>query len=365
MENVKTTQITTLIGVLTCSLLSGRTPLHAQPTPANAPSTSSPKTSAPAASSLIIVEGGDDKPWNQGVPVATRQAARDIFLEGNKLFNIPLFTQAAEKYIAATAKWKHPAFYFNLAIAQLNLGQEVEAHENLKRATQQGAEPLGTEHYQEAQKLLQGLEQQLGQLRITCPTPGAEITMDGETIFTGPGSYEGWVKASAHEITAKKPTFVPQARRVSVSSGKLAVFDLQLRKLVEGRPWATWKPWAVVGVGAAIAAISGGVHAFSSRNFNAYDKAFLDLPCANSGGCTDQQIRPDLNAQLSRAKQEQKIAIGGYIAGGAIAAAGAVLLYLNRPHLLEQGTADSPSINVAVVPTISVDMLGVLVTVSH
>ena len=86
---------------------------------------------SPAAS--IILEG-DNAPWNRSVPVSDREAARDLFLEGNRLFKIPLFTKAAEKYVAAIEKWKHPAFYFNLALAQLNLGQEVEAHENLKQA---------------------------------------------------------------------------------------------------------------------------------------------------------------------------------------------------------------------------------------
>ena len=48
-----------------------------------------------------------------------------VFLEGNRLFKIPLFTRAAEKYIAAIEKWTHPALYFNLALTQLNLGQDL------------------------------------------------------------------------------------------------------------------------------------------------------------------------------------------------------------------------------------------------
>ena len=48
----------------------------------------------------ISIEG-EDKPWNHGVPIATRQAARELFLEGNRLFYIPLYTRAAEKYLAA------------------------------------------------------------------------------------------------------------------------------------------------------------------------------------------------------------------------------------------------------------------------
>src|ERR1700759_1819754 len=365
----------TFLGVLACGLVFGRTPLRAQQAPPNPPATnppiaipptsSVPPTRPPPTNSPIAVEGGDDKAWNRGVSVATRQAARDLFLEGNRLFNIPLFAQAADKYTAALARWKHPAFYFNLAIAQLNLSQEVEAHESLKLAMTYGAEPLGAEQFQEAQKQIQDLEHQLGRIRIACRSPGAEVTMDGAPLFTGPSSYDGWVKATNHEITAKKPTFIPQAKRVVVSPGKLATVDLRLRKLVEDRPWAVWKPWAIVSAGVALIAAGGGVHALSARKFNDYDNKFLDLQCANSGGCMENTIRPTLSAELSRARLEQKIAVSGYIAGGSLLAAGAVLLYLNRPHPVEQDAVDSPARGVAIAPNVSTNMLGLQVIVSH
>jgi hypothetical protein len=68
---------------------------------------------------------------------------------------------------------------------------------------------------------------------------------------------------------------------------------------------------------------------------------------------------------LSRARLEQKIAVGGYIAGGAALAAGVVLVYLNRPHLTEHEGTDPHATGIAVFPMVSADMLGALVTVSH
>ncbi|HEY0479980.1 MAG TPA: PEGA domain-containing protein [Kofleriaceae bacterium] len=314
-----------------------------------------------------VIAGAENAAWNRGVPAETRQAARDLFLEGNRLFKIPLFTQAADKYIAAIAKWKHPAFYFNLAVTQLNLGQQLEAHQNLQEALKHGAPPLGEDRYAEAQKQLKEVEAKLGRIRVSCPTSGAEVTLDGDRLFTGPGSREEWVKASTHQVTAKKPEYETQARQVTVAAGKLAPIELSLRKLIEDRPWATWKPWAVVGTGVAVAAASGVLHGFSARNFGRYDDGFLKLGCANTG-CTEQQIH-DMNSQLptllDRARLEQKIAVGGYIAGGSLIAIGAVLVYLNRPHLMEQGSASSPSGGVAIVPTVSTDAVGVLVTVRH
>jgi hypothetical protein len=84
-----------------------------------------------------------------------------------------------------------------------------------------------------------------------------------------------------------------------------------------------------------------------------------------SPGCTKANIPSDLNAQLSLATRQQQVAVGSYIAGGSVIAAGVVLLYLNRPRLVEQGATSSLARSVAVVPTVSVDMLGVLVSVSH
>ena len=206
-----------------------------------------------------------------------------------RVSRVPLFAQAAEKYTTALSQWKHPGFYFNLALAQLNLGQEIEARENLEKALQHGEEPLGAEEFKEAQKQLQEVERQLGRIHISCQTPGAEVTMDGVTLFTGPGSYQGWAKAKTHELTAKKQGYLSEARRVTVSFGQLQDIELKLVTLSEAedtsRRWATWKPWSVVAAGSAVAAAGGVLHALAFRNFNAYDKSFSGLECAKSIGC--------------------------------------------------------------------------------
>jgi hypothetical protein len=322
---------------------------------------------------MPTVAGDDDKPWNRGVPAERRNAARDLFLEGNRLFKIPLFARAAEKYTAALRQWKHPAFYFNLALAQLNLGQDLEAHDSLEQALRYGEEPLGTLQFQEAKKQIQEVERQLGRIHVTCQTQGAEITLDGAPLFIGPGSYEGWVTAQPHEITAKKSGYLSEAKRITVSPGKLEHLPLKLITLNEAsdasRRWAGWKPWAVVATGAAVAAAGGAFHALAARNFKDYDDQFLQLDCGMGPGefpgCTKDEIPQGLNDQLNRARRQQQVAIGSYVAGGSVIAAGIVLLYLNRPRLVEQEATSSPARSVAIVPTVSADTLGVLVSVSH
>lgn len=309
--------------------------------------------------------GSDAMPWNRGVSEQTRAEARALFLEGNRLFKIPLFSQAVERYGAAIDKWKHPAFYFNLAIAEINLAQYLEAREHLEQALKYGAAPLRADRYAEAQKQLIEVEKHLGRLRVRSPTRDAEITVDGATLYAGPGDRVIWVTPRAHEITGKKSEYATQSRRVTVSAGGYETVDLSLRKLVEDRPWARWKPWAVVISGAVIAGASGGLHVMSGREFSRYDDGFLKLSCA-AMGCTQQQIdmgNPKLSGELDRARLEQKIAVGGYIAGGALIAAGVALVYLNQPHVMER---EDPNPNgVAILPVLSTDMVGLQVSVSH
>ena len=316
-----------------------------------------------------------DTPWSYGVSVEVRGSARKLFLEGNRLFRVPLFARAAEQYTAALSQWKHPAFYFNLALAQINLGKEIEARESLEHALAHGQDPLGKEQFKEAQKQLEEVNRQLGRIHVICHTPGAEVTLDGVTLFIGPGNYEGWVKAKTHEITAKKTGYLSEARRVTVSSGQFQDIELKLLTLNQvtdaSRRWAAWKPWVVIVTGGAIAAAGGVLHARAAQNFNDYDRRFLGLGCASPSkerltpGCRGGEINVELRDQLLLARREQSIAVSAYIAGGSLITVGVALLYLNRPRLLEQEASRSTNRQVVVLPKIAADMFGVQVSVAH
>lgn len=357
-------------------LLCDRAPVLAQ-------STSDPVVAAPQAApstSESLDTEGDDFPWGHGVPLEDRKAAHALFLEGVRLFRVPIFSQAAAKYSAALGKWKHPAIYFNLAIAQLNLDADVAARDNFEHAMQYGVEPLGEARFREAQKQLRELEQKLGRIRIQCATRGAVVTLDGVTLLTCPGTYQGWVQAKTHELTARARDYLSESKQITVQPGSIEHIDLKLVTLNEAtdrsRRWATWKPWAVVGAGAAIGIGGGAFHFLSTQNAKQYGKEFVRLGCANTNdqspdapvpippGCADGQLPPELNDRLARSRQQHKIAIGAYITGGAVAAAGVVLAILNRPRLTEQPPPSSSGRRVSVVPTLSPDMVGIVVNIS-
>jgi hypothetical protein len=358
MKHVKIARTWMVLGVIVAGLVCDLPPALAQ-------RTSEPVAAEPDERAV--------KPWTRGTTPEDRRVANELFLEGNRLFRAPLFARAATQYTAALARWKHPAFYFNLALAQINLGKDVEARDNLERALRYGAEPLADDaRFREGQKQLRELEGQLGKVRITCQTPGAVVTLDGVALFTAPGSHTAWVMPKAHEITARKTDYLSESRQVTVAPGAFETLELKLVTLEEAadanRRWATWKPWAVVGAGAAIAAGGGVFHLLSSRNEDQYGKEFLRLGCANTDqatpGCQDGQIPPDLSDQLTRARRQQKVAIESYIAGGSVVAVGVVLLALNRPRLVEQSLPSTSGRRISVVPALSPEMFGVLVSMS-
>jgi hypothetical protein len=316
-----------------------------------------------------------DKPWNRGVPEDRRWAARELFLEGNRLFRIPLFAKAAERYVVALGKWKHPAIYLNLAIAQLNAGQEVEARDSLEHALEHGEEPLGADNFRGAQQQFEEVTRQLGRIRVSCRTPGAQVTLDGASLFMGPGSYEGWVTAKEHEILAKKSEYLSEARRVTIISGQHQEIYLKLITLSEAtdasRRWAVWKPGLVTAVGGVIVAAGGVLHTLAFKNFSTYDDKVALTKCGTPmddpfSGCfkgDPELLRYD--GLLRRARQQQQIAIGGYIVGVSLIATGVALLYMNRPRLEEMEPNRPPARRFSMGPMVSNDMLGVLIDISQ
>ena len=142
--------------------------------------------------------------------------------------------------------------------------------------------------------------------------------------------------------------------------GAQEAVELTLRKMVLEDP-PKWKYWTLVAAGVGVAAASGVLHGLSEHDFSTFDSGFAKLPCATLG-CKQDQIDAQLNSRLNRARLEQKIAVGGYIAGGALIATGAVLLNIARPRLVEHEDT-APRGGISLAPVVSSDMFGVAVTV--
>ncbi len=271
-------------------------------------------------------QGEEERPWAQGVPPENQKAALALFREANALVKESVFVRAAEKYREALALWDHPAIHFNMALALINLDQPIEVHEHLVAAMRYGPAPLDSEKFENARSYKTLIEKQLARVELTCETPGASVALNGQVLFVGPGRYEGLVRPGQHTLVATKAGHEPTDMSRTLLPGETVKLDMKVFTAGEltryKRRWSAWKPWAVVGAGALVAAGGGVLHLQARDSFRDFD-AGIQL-CQ---GCVPT---PELADKRSRGDSMQKLAFGTYAVGGAALVTGAVLVYLNR-----------------------------------
>lgn len=299
-------------------------------------------------------------PWAQGVAADQQHRAREVFLEANQLARDRFFATAATRYKQAIAIWPHPAFHYNLALAQLELDQIIEARSSLDRALQDGAEALGDKR-EPARRWLAVLDSQLGRIEVRCDEPGAQVVLDGQPLFTGVGQRERVVRPGVHQLVATKPGLAPVVQQIVLAPGERGRVGLVFQYpevTVTERRWAAWRSWSVVGVGAALTLGGAYLDRRSTGAFDDYDSQ-LGERCRPMQGCTDDDIDPALEDLRQRAQRAQRLAMASYVAGGAVLATGAVLVYLGRErHVRRQERPASSSLS-ALVPMVSPEVAGV------
>jgi tetratricopeptide (TPR) repeat protein len=314
-------------------------------------------TPAAAQSSELGGGGAQERPWAKGVPPDKQSAALALFREGNLLLKNSLFPRAVEKYREALNLWDHPAIHYNMALALLNLNEPLALHQHLTAAMRFGEAPLDKDKYERAGTFKKLIEQQLSRVEITCDDPGATVTMDGQVLFTAPGRYEGLVRPGKHSIAATKEGFLPTNMSPTLLPGEKAALAVKLytsENLTRyRREWSAWKPWAVVGAGAAMALGGGALHMQARGNFEDFDTRILQC-----GGCVPA---PEVTDLRTRGTSMQQLAIGAYAVGGAALVTGAILVFINRPqaYRITPEEANSPQ-GLSVVPLLGPDEGGVL-----
>jgi hypothetical protein len=293
-------------------------------------------------------------PWTEGVSVADMKAANELLLAGNVFLRDAFFREAAARYREAIAIWDHPAFHFNLAMAQRALDQPIEAHRSLGLATRHGPAALGQSKFEHAERMRALLEEQLGHVEVICEEAGAEVTLDGEPLFTGPGARTVLVRPGPHQLVARKAGRIPATEPIAPAPGEHVRVELSLRfpdSVIATRRWAAWKPWAVVGASAVFFAGAAYFDRTSSRGFDRFDGAFSQR-CGE--GCGDAQVPAVWVEELFQAETEQRVARAAYIAGGAVLATGVVLVYLNRERVIRVSAGDTAGgANVTFAPMLS------------
>jgi tetratricopeptide (TPR) repeat protein len=300
-----------------------------------------------------------DPPRHEASP-EQKDDARVQFVAGNEHLRTAAFAEAVAAYRRALEHWQHPRIYYNLGVALLNLDRPVEAHEAMTEALRHGAEPLGAELHEQAANYHKLLLRQIGEIEVTCDEPGTRVSMNGKTLFKGPGSHRGPVRVGGYQVIATKAGYLPAETLVAVLPGKQARVAITMRSQADAvierrRIERTWIPWAVAGVGGAMIAGGGAMHRQAFSMFRTADGQFAD-DCMM--GCRDDSMpaQPSLS-RMRRARWLQYTALGSYAIGSAAVVAGLALAYLNQPEVTAIERSDART-TLTVAPSVSPDSAG-------
>jgi len=301
-----------------------------------------------------LQNGGGSRPWAQGVPETEQKAAFTAFHDGNVQLNDGLFAKAAERYREALKHWDHPAIHYNLALAQMNLDQPIEAFDNLTAAVKFGEAPLQSkDKYDHAKDYLLLLEKELADVEVSCDKPGAKVSLDGKEVFVGPGKHGERVKVGKHTFVAEKQGYNARVNAPYIGPGEHFRIELKLYTAEEltryRRRWnATWLPYAVAGGGLLIGAVGGLLEVSAQSSYRDYDNK-VKACNQNDAGCPQSSALNDLK---SSGDTKRTLGMIGYgLAGAAFVSAG-VLWYLNRPEAYEIRAEDLQNEQVTVAPVV-------------
>jgi hypothetical protein len=307
---------------------------------------------------------GERRPWARDVSLEKQKAADVLFQHGNMQWQNGLFAQAAESYRGALKHWDHPGIHYNLALALQNLDKDIELHEHLTAALRYDGEPLDAVKRQRAQQLKTTVEMRLTRLEVICDVPGSSVHMGQELLCVAPARFVRWVLPGEVTFTANKEGYPPNIRTRVLLPGKTVALHFRMYTKEEltrhETRWSTWKPWSVVGVGAALAAGGGWLHMRTRDDFSAFDRHVTD--CAQ--GTEDRGCRESgLVSRRTRLERLDKVSIGTVATGGAVLVTGAVLVLLNRsdPYRIDPDTYERER-GLVVTPMLGRDANGVLAT---
>jgi hypothetical protein len=292
-----------------------------------------------------------DRPWADGVPDARQKAALELFRQGNEKFVRGDHTGALSLYQQALKEWDHPAIRFNASQALVNLDRTVEAYEYAVRALDYGAAPLGDGDYARAVTHLKMLEKQVVRVTVVCKEPGATVTLDGTPLFEAPGSAERVLLPGRHQVVVRKPGRLTATQELTLFPGEptnLEMKTLEIPPPEMKRRWTTWKPWVVVGSGAAVALIGAGLQLHATSQMNQYDDDLKRL-CPN--GCRPEDLPSSTRNLKSSSETESVIAISLIGVGGAAAITGAILVFMNQPRPVEVDSSKGRTISVTPILT--------------
>ena len=289
----------------------------------------------------------EQRPWNVGVSVEDRETAQALYEQGNRHFERSGYSKALREYRKAILLWDHPAIRYNMAICLMHLDQPIEAATHLTESLRHGEKPIGHRLFSEGKLHQKNLAARLAVVHISTTEAGAKVSLDGEEIFTGPGSVQRTVLSRKHQIVGSKDNMLTLTKDFMPEAGRELRIELAFISLGNGlvleRRWAQWKPWAVVAGGVLASAVGGGFYALAKRNMKAFDDG-IALSCPV--GCfSDSPTYLALEDKADTAELQNIVMVAGLSLGGVALTTGLILVVLNREQARQVKASEKIQLN--------------------
>jgi len=306
---------------------------------------------------------------------ADKATARDLTVEGYTLLDKRDFASAADRFKRADALYHAPTITLGLGRAYAGLGKLMSAQEALSRAAHETVPPNASVAFSnavaDAQRELAAIAPRVPGVIINVKGPTeARVTLDGADVPSAALGVKRPVNPGSHVIKVTASGFFPGEAAVTVAEGRIETVTIALKpggpvtqpppppagaaqgvgpsppgQVVDaGAPQSSTQRtigFAGIGVGGAgliVGAITGGL---------ALSKHGSLLATCKDGHCP-KGSESKYQAEIDSYKTMGTISTAGFIAGGALAVTG-VILVVTAPKAKKTG---------AITPVIGLGYVG-------
>lgn len=310
--------------------------------------------------------------------------AAELMNQGVAQYSKGNLVAAREAFLEAFKLAPHHTIASNLAEVEIKIGKYREASEHLNYVLK-SLPASATEERASSEKDLAQCRERLSVVRVAVSVQGAAVTLDGKSVGNAPLETELWLEPGEYVVEARHAGYEPAAERVSVKAGESREIMLALGELLasnsaptaddyrgEIRPSSGLSAKTAVVIGGSIltvAAAAVGTVFLVKKNSASEDadKALAQIKIEEPDRWEDGEAcrlvpeeRPAACATLLDAQNDEKVfknvAIGGFIAAGALGV-GTAVTYLVWPD--KKSSSATPRSRVAFVPWIDRNARGV------
>ncbi len=148
-----------------------------------------------------------------------KTAARNLLVEGSDLLKSGEYSQALAKFQAAFDMVPSPKIHYNFGLAYQGLGRPAEALGAFQKFVTE-AQDVPAANVTKAKQFMADLRTKVAWLDVTGDVRGAEISVDGRALGTGPLAGETAIDPGVHQVTVEAPGKPPFLQKISPTAGE-------------------------------------------------------------------------------------------------------------------------------------------------